>query len=303
MNREHPAEPDPAPPAAAAIGWIGQPPEGGRWGAPGELALPLDDRGLGLGEGLFETVLVQAGRPRLLAEHLERWRQGAALLGLAPPPNGAEVEALLAEAVARSGIHSGALRLNWSGGSGGPGSRGLEASPQPDGSRPERFWLQLTALEPRFAPVSAMVSRWERRNGASRLSRCKTFNYAGQLLARREARLAGADEALLLGSDGNLSCGTAANLLVRLEGRWFTPPLTSGCLPGVMRARALAQGWLQERDLKPRELDRWEGALLLNSLSCRPIHRCEGHGLPTLDPLLPQRHWHRILLPAGQPGG
>ncbi len=265
--------------SAGAIAWIDDPQGEGCWAAPAELAIPLDDRGLLLGEGLFETVLVEGGRPCLLGEHLERWREGAALLGLAPPPGRERVEGLLAEAVARSGIVSGALRLNWSGGSGGPGQRGLEVRRSPEEGPRERFWLQLTEGQPCFDPVRVVVSRWERRNGGSRLSRCKTFAYGPQIQARREARLAGVEEALLLGSDGNLSCGAAANLLVRMKGSWHTPPLASGCLPGVMRARALTQGWLLERPLPPGEWERWEGALLINSLGCRLVVECEGQPL------------------------
>jgi len=302
-----PTEPGEHGGTAAVIAWIEQPAAGegaqaggaaagaGSWGRPADLALPLDDRGLLLAEGVFETVLVEAGRPRLLAEHLGRWRQGAAVLGLAPPPGQERVEELLAQAVTRSGIRSGALRLNWSGGGGGPGSRGLDRPAPGEGPGPERFWLQLTALQPCFDPLHAMVSRWERRNGASRLSRCKTFHYAGQALARREARLAGAEEALLLGGDGQLSCGAAANLLVRLEGRWVTPPLASGCLPGVMRARALAQGWLREESLNPESLERWQGALLLNSLGCRGLLSCEGLALTALEPRRAESLWRSLL--------
>lgn len=278
-----------------AIAWIDDAGGEGRWAEPAELAVPLDDRGLLLGEGLFETVLVEGGQPQLLGEHLQRWREGAALLGLAPPPGRERVEGLLAEAVAHSGITSGALRLNWSGGSGGPGQRGLEASPLPDGSPRERFWLQLTEGQPCFDNVRAMVSRWERRNGGSRLSRCKTFAYGPQIQARREARLAGVEEALLLGSQGNLSCGAAANLLVCMEGSWFTPPLSSGCLPGVMRARALARGWLQERHLPLREWERWEGALLINSLGCRVVVECEGRSLGGVEPAGAEGLWRGLL--------
>ena len=283
------------PEAAAAIAWIDQPDGPGLWGAAAELAVRLDDRGLMLGEGVFETVLVEAGRPQLLQEHLERWQRGARLLGLAAPPSRARVELLLAEALARSGIRSGALRLNWSGGSGGPGSRGLEAMPHPDGASSERFWLQLTGLEPQFKPVSTVISTDERRNPASQLSRCKSFNYAAQLLARREARRAGADEALMLSIDGSLSCGAAANLLVQRQGVWLTPPLASGCLPGVMRAQALRRGLAQEAVLGREDLERSEAALLLNSLSCRPIRSCAGQSLPAAEPGMASALWRSLL--------
>lgn len=71
------------------IAWIGDPsqhPQRGQWGRPDQLSLPLDDRGLTLADGLFETVLLEQGQPRLLDAHLERWHRSAALLGMEPPP-------------------------------------------------------------------------------------------------------------------------------------------------------------------------------------------------------------------------
>lgn len=293
---------------ALSIAWIGEPmaPAGdgaspgdaGRWGAPGELSLPLDDRGLTLADGLFETLLIEQGRPRLLAEHLRRWHDAAALLAMAPPPAEALLTPLIAEAVARSGICSGALRLNWTRGSGGPGSRGLDlpgpGAPQP----PHRFWLQLVAWTPLFSPVAVRVSPTERRCATSLLSRCKTFAYGPAIQARRRARAAGAEDALLLSSDGTLCCGTAANLLLRVDGRWLTPPLASGCLPGVMRQRALDLGLAQEAPLSPQLLQGEAAAgpaLLLNSLGCRPIQACEGRPLPSLEPEEAEWFWRSLL--------
>ncbi|WP_216900690.1 aminotransferase class IV [Synechococcus sp. CCY 9618] len=262
------------------IAWIDAPEPGGAWGEPDRLSLPLSDRGLLLADGLFETVLVERGRPRLLTEHLERWRASAALLGMAPPPGADRVMALLAEAVARSGLTgTAALRLNWSRGDGGR-QRGLAlpAPGEPQGQ--PRFWLQLSPWQRLTTPVAVIVSRLERRNAASLVSRCKTFAYAGAIQALREARDAGAQDALLLGTGGDLSGGSSANLLVRGKEFWRTPPLASGCLPGVMRGRGLALGLWREAPLGVDDLLASEGALLINSLGLRPIRSCDAADLP-----------------------
>jgi len=283
-----------AGPAAAALPPTGAAPSlpQGEWGDPGELALPLGDRGLLLGDGLFETVLLEQGQLQLLADHLERWRTSAELVGMAPPPDQTLILALVAEAMARSGIRTGALRLNWSRGCGG---RGLDLPTPAEAAAAHRFWLQLSATVPRFDAVSTWISRMERRNAASRLSRCKSFAYTAQVQARREAQAAGADDALLLSSHGDLSCGSAANLLVRRQGRWTTPPLTSGCLPGVMRGRALRLGRADEGPLEPSDLEGCEGAVLINSLGCRPIHRCDGNALPPMPSSQAEQLWRELL--------
>jgi branched-subunit amino acid aminotransferase/4-amino-4-deoxychorismate lyase len=252
----------------AEIAWIDAPDATGRWGSPARLPLPLSDRGLLLGDGIFETVLVRSGRPWLLAEHLSRWRAGADLLGMDPPPPEARVGPLVEEAVGRSGITSGALRLNWSRGAPAtPGARGIAT---PGGCR-HRFWLQLSAASPHFTPLRVIISPTETRSATSLLSRCKTFAYGSAIQARRQAAAAGAGDALLRSTAGGLCCGTAANLLVRKAAGWRTPPLSSGCLPGVMRARALALGLAREAPITEADLAASGGALLLNSLGCRPI--------------------------------
>jgi len=280
--------------SAASIAWIGDPasPQQGRWGLPGALTVPLDERGLLLADGLFETLLVEERRIQLLAEHLDRWQAGAALLALPPPPSAGLVEPLVAAAVDRSGIHTGALRLNWSRGSAGA-TRGLDLPST--GATPPRFWLQLTACRPAFAPITVIISRHERRNPASRLSHCKTFAYGAQIQARREAREAGADEALMLATGGELSCGAAANLLVCHGGQWLTPPLSSGCLPGVMRGRALSLGIARETPLLPESLEQGEAAVLINSLGCRPITQIQGRSLPALGPAAAEALWRGLL--------
>ena len=59
---------------------------------------------------------------------------------------------------------------------------------------------------------------------------------------------------------------TTANLAVRLDGRWWTPPVASGCLPGVERGRLLDAGRLHERLLTVADLARAEGLAVISSL-------------------------------------
>ena len=290
-----------------AIAWIDGP-AGGRWGRPEALAVPLDDRGLRLADGIFETVLVGGGRPWLLAEHLQRWRSSAALLGLAPPPGERELAPRIATALERTGFGRadlgrrsrswGALRLNWSRGSMAPGCGGIDLPPPGAPTPPPRLWLELRPAVPRFDPVGVIVSRTERRVAGSLLSRCKTFAYGGAIQAKREARGAGADDALLESTAGGLCCGTTANLLVLRDGRWWTPPLAGGCLPGVMRGRALAMGLAQEAELTLADLRAAEATVLLNSLGCRPISRLEETPLRACSAEQAEGFW-RLLLAEG----
>ena len=243
----------------------------GQWGTAHGLQLPLSDRGLQLSDGLFETVLVLDGQPKLLNDHLNRWQDGAVLLGMDPPPTAAWLEPLIEQAIQRLGLTEGqgALRLNWS--RGDSSGRGIDTT----GAETHRFWLTLQACKPVYGAIRTIVSRLEQRNAESQLSRCKTLAYGQAIQARREAKQAGAEDALLRNNHGQLCCGTTANLLVQRGGEWLTPPIQSGCLPGVMRAKALARGFCREAWLGTN-LNSGDHALLINSLGCRTIQSVDG---------------------------
>jgi para-aminobenzoate synthetase / 4-amino-4-deoxychorismate lyase len=59
---------------------------------------------------------------------------------------------------------------------------------------------------------------------------------------------------------------TIANVAVRLDGVWWTPPIASGLLPGTGREAALRDGRLQERPVTVDELRAAEGVALVSSV-------------------------------------
>ena len=256
-----------------AIAWFNE-----EWGQPAELALPLSDRGLQLADGLFETILIHHNRPCLFDAHLRRWERSCELLGMAPPPKRAWLEPLIQKAIQRLGLEQGegALRLNWSRGDGNQRGIGLDHNAA-DPSR-HRFWMTLQTHTPTFGSVRTWISCHEYRQASSLMSRCKTFSYGQSIQVRREAEQRGAEDGLMLSTNGTLCCGSSANLVVQRHGEWLTPPISDGCLPGVMRGEALKQGLLKEQSLsaEPQPGDQW---LLINSLGCRTISQVNGEPL------------------------
>lgn len=75
-----------------------------------------------------------------------------------------------------------------------------------------------------------------------------------------------ADDVVLVNKEGELTETTTANLALRIGDRWWTPPTTSGCLPGVERGRLLDLGRLHERVLSVADLRRAEQIAVLSSL-------------------------------------
>ena len=120
-----------------------------------------------------------------------------------------------------------------------------------------------------------MVS--QRVEGGRPLASAKTANYLASVVALREARAAGADEALLLGARGDAVEAATANLFVVMAGVLLTPPLSAGPLPGITRqavlecARALGLP-IQERRLSPQVLTAADEMFLTSSVvGIRPV--------------------------------
>jgi para-aminobenzoate synthetase/4-amino-4-deoxychorismate lyase len=82
------------------------------------------------------------------------------------------------------------------------------------------------------------------------------------------AEAAGAFDTLFFTPDGRLVEGGRSNVFVKLGGRWFTPPLTDGALPGVMRSVLLedAAYAAEERSLSHEDLARAEAIVVCNAL-------------------------------------
>src|SRR5439155_14871115 len=89
--------------------------------------VPTDDRGLLLGDGLFETILATGGRLILLEAHLARMARGCESLGL-PAFDLDEADRLCRTALQRVGDQRVAVRLSLTAGSGG---RGLDRATPP----------------------------------------------------------------------------------------------------------------------------------------------------------------------------
>ncbi len=193
--------------------------------------IPHDDRGLLLGDGLFETVLAVDGELDALEAHLDRMAHGCVTLGLSPLDRAA-AEAAMRQALAPLGGARAAVRLTLTAGSGGRGlDRPAQAAP--------RLFATAVASPRAEGPLRLALSS-VRRNEGSPASRLKTLSYLDNVLARAEARAAGADEAVMLNGAGAVACAGAANIFWLAGQTMFTPALDCGVLAGIARARVIA---------------------------------------------------------------
>lgn len=234
------------------------------------------DRGFLLGDGVFETLPAMAGRLFRLADHLARMGRGADLLGLSAPLPDVDMRRAALATLAANGLgHDDAsLRITYTR---GPGPRGLLPPETPETT------LLITAAPamPTLRPATAIISS-QRRNEHAPTARIKCLNYLDNILARREAAQAGADEGLMCNSSGALAGASAANLFMVEDGVLLTPAVAEGALPGVTRGVVLGLAGVagitvEETSIASQRLSRATEAFLTNSLiGVRPLVAVEG---------------------------
>ncbi len=204
--------------------------------------------GLDPGFVLIETMRHVPGRGvPLWPGHLARLRRSAALLGFALD------EAHLMDALAaqtRVLTHQGDTRVR--------------LALHHDG----RIEWQQAPLE--SLPAGRVRLRWadEHLPLARPLAAHKTSDRAAYDRGVQQAVAAGAFDSLFLREDGVLVEGGRSTVFARLDGRWWTPPLADGALPGVMRAALLADpAWAAgERRLTRADVERAEALVVCNAL-------------------------------------
>lgn len=213
---------------------------GGRLRDPREPVVAGTDPGYATGLGLFETCAVVSGRAFALTRHLDRLAASSAALGLTPVDD-AEVRDAVAAVLAAGGPEVGRLRITVT-----PGT----PVDEPGGPDARPVLVVAAAPAPVRGPAHVVRSAWV-RNERSPLAGHKSTSYAADVLALATAVRAGGNEALLANTRGALCEGATSNVLVEVGDELLTPALSSGCLPGVTRALALA--WAAEAGLPVRE--------------------------------------------------
>jgi len=230
----------------------------------------VTDRGLTLGDGLYETIAVRSGAARRVDAHLARLRAGAEATGIPLGAADGDLVRAFADVITANGIDEGVLRLTLTR---GPAPRGLRP---PETVRPTLIVAGSAQALASGREARAVVALVTRRNDHSPLSRIKSTSALDNVLAAAEARERGADDAILLNTAGNLAEAASANLFLVIDGAVATPPVTEGALPGVMRADVIANIDVTERALSPAEIAQASEAFLTNSLGIRPLVEIDG---------------------------
>jgi branched-chain amino acid aminotransferase len=212
--------------------WIG-----GRIVAAGEARISVFDHGLLYGDGVFEGMRVYGGAIFRLEDHLRRFEGGARALGI-PLPGGLEgTRSIVLETARAYGQDEAYMRLLLTR---GQGALGVDPTTCHD---PQQICIATgISLYPdeKLARGIDLLTSSLRRPALDALDPgIKSLNYLNSVLAKREARLRGADEALILNARGGVAEASVANVFVLRGSLLMTPPPSEGALPGITRASVL----------------------------------------------------------------
>ncbi|SEQ74630.1 4-amino-4-deoxychorismate lyase [Amphritea atlantica] len=204
-----------------------------------EQSIPVTDRGLAYGHGLFETITLNGSQPVVWQAHLDRLRKGAGRLGIPLPVN---IQALLEADLAKllqlqpTSDTRQVLKITITRGCGGRGyavddkvsvNRIVQLTPFPD--YPD---------QPAIKGVSVRLCQ-TRLALSPLLAGIKHLNRLEQVLARAEWDDSRIREGLVLDSEGFLVEGTMSNLFWVQDGELYTPQLDRCGVAGIIRQTIL----------------------------------------------------------------
>lgn len=194
--------------------------------------IQADNRGFRYGDGLFETLKYKNGSLILLDEHLARLWKGMKLMKFELPrlftPDKLESETLAL--ISKNKLASARVRITVFRGNGGlfdpvnlhPNYL-IEALPLPENNGQwNENGLHLCLYE-------------DIKKQTDVFSQLKHNNFLPYVMGSLFAKEMKCNDALLLNTESNLADSTIANVFIIKNNLIYTPPLTDGCIDGIMR--------------------------------------------------------------------
>jgi branched-chain amino acid aminotransferase len=206
----------------------------GKFYPEAEAKISVFDHGLLYGDGIFEGIRFYNGRVFRLEEHLRRLWDSAHSIQLEVPMTMKEMSDALLETIRQNHLRNGYVRLVVTRGIGNLGLNPAQCK------SPSVIIIAATIAlyhEDFYRKGLTIVTCATRRiNPAALNPAVKSLNYLNNVMARIEADLAGADEALMLNDAGNVAECTADNVFIVKHGQISTPPVSAGALQGITRS-------------------------------------------------------------------
>lgn len=189
------------------------------------------DHGLLYGDGVFEGIRAYNGSVFKLREHVARLYESAHSIMLDIPLTEEQMVQAVVETLRKNDMKDSYIRLVVTRGTGDLGLDPRKCS------KPTIIiitdTIKLHEGVAKTEGITTVVS-WVKRNPVDGSSHeAKTLNYLNSIMAKIEANMCGADEALCLSSDGTVAEGVGENIFLVKDGKIYTPPTSTGALCGI----------------------------------------------------------------------
>ncbi len=238
----------------------------------------IDERAFQYGDGLFETIAIRSGEPRLWQYHLDRLALGCERLGIATPDH-KQLRLSLQNALAQSSTASDSCVVKIIVSS-GAGSRGYGRKNIIEPS----VWFGVFPSNP--LPKSSYRDGVDTKICTTRLATgsttagLKTLNRLEQILARSELTEQNLFEGLTMDASGTIICGTMSNVFFVSNNRITTPTLSLCGVEGVMRRHVIAtleshDTGVSDATVAPQDLASVDEVFITNSqFGVLPLRSC-----------------------------
>lgn len=203
------------------------------------MTLELDAHGFPKTSGIFETIKTVHGKPIALGRHMRRALSSATELGI-PMPGEEEIRNKLVQVLAENPWETGRLRICI-----------------------HKNGFVITHHEYQENPNPARLTFYSQTVLGMQH---KMFPYDFRFSILQIAQDEGFDDCILFNSQNYITESAVSNLLFMIKGEWVTPPITSGILPGVMRALAVEECGVKVRPIHISEVPDISSGFLLSSL-------------------------------------
>jgi len=198
-----------------------------------EARISVFDHGFLYGDGVFEGIRAYDGRVFRLKEHIDRLYNGARAIMLDVPLTKQQMTEVVVETLRRNQLRDAYIRLVVSRGEGDLGLDPKKCHKPTIVCITDKIVLYPDKM---YEEGLEIITAATRRNPPEAVNpQMKSLNYLNNIMAKIEANLAGAPEALILNVDNYVAECTGDNIFIVKNGVLITPPIYAGLLIGITR--------------------------------------------------------------------
>jgi branched-subunit amino acid aminotransferase/4-amino-4-deoxychorismate lyase len=245
----------------------------GKYTSQKKLTFDISDRGLLLGDGVFDTMLYQNNKLIYYNDHYKRLKTASKLLSFNFNLTNEQLKNIITNLIKKNNFQNKkiAIRTNITR---GVSKRGLDF----DKSHKVGIYIKLNIIPKSLFMKSIKLGIANiRRNNTSPISQNKTLNYLDNVIEKNRATKNGYEDAIFLNINKKVSSTTTSNIFYVQKNKIYTPPLKDGVLNGVMREQFLKKKIATTQTTSLNNLLKSDYIFLTNSIfGIRPVKTISG---------------------------